>query len=80
MTSTIFCWSPADQFAPNVVAICCPNCEYALTLHQPDPTLPDRLLATCDECKSWYLANSDGTVLKLLPGLHDDTVPSITAG
>ncbi len=67
MASAIFCWQPSEQVAPESVTISCPNCECSLVLHQPDTELPDRLLATCDDCKSWFLANSDGTVLKLLP-------------
>jgi hypothetical protein len=39
----------------------CPGCGFSLTLHQPDPELADRLLATCEECKSWYLTNPSGT-------------------
>ena len=42
---------------------CCPRCGCSLTLHQPDPELADRLLATCDDCKSWYLTNPSGAVL-----------------
>ena len=42
---------------------CCQQCGTSLTLHQPDPDLADRLLATCDECKSWYLTNPAGTEL-----------------
>jgi hypothetical protein len=26
-----------------------------MTLHQPDLNLPDRLLATCGECRAWYM-------------------------
>jgi hypothetical protein len=33
----------------------CQECESTLRLHQPDPELPDRLLGTCDDCKSWFL-------------------------
>jgi hypothetical protein len=33
----------------------CLACDCELILHQPDPDLPDRLLGTCDECKSWFL-------------------------
>ena len=49
------------------LSICCPRCESSLSMHQPDPDLPDRLLATCDECKSWFLANSDATTLVPIP-------------
>jgi hypothetical protein len=61
--SAVFSWQDYDQVAPGCLAICCPRCESGLTLHQPDADVPDRLLATCDECKSWFLANSDATVL-----------------
>lgn len=37
----------------------CERCEAPLTLHQPDPDLPDRLLSTCDDCKSWYVFEDD---------------------
>ena len=47
----------------SLAVVCCPRCANALMLHQPDPGLPDRILATCDECKSWYLSNPGGTEL-----------------
>ncbi len=39
-------------------ASCCKSCGSLLTFHQPDPRLPDRLLATCERCKAWYLTDS----------------------
>ncbi len=33
---------------------CCPHCEQLLNLHQPDESLPNQLLATCDSCPRWY--------------------------
>jgi hypothetical protein len=46
------------------LSCCCPRCGCLLTRHQPDPELADRLLATCDDCKSWYLTtNPSGTAL-----------------
>ena len=33
----------------------CLACDCELILHQPDPDLPERLLGTCDACKSWFL-------------------------
>ena len=43
---------------------CCERCGAVLTLHQPNIDQADRLLGTCDECKSWYVtsrrANGDG--------------------
>ena len=37
----------------------CPNCAEGLTLHQPDEELPDRLLGTCDGCKTWVLVRGE---------------------
>jgi hypothetical protein len=70
--STVFMWRSSDQIGQDSIAMCCPVCECELTLHQPDPQLADRLLATCDECKSWFLANSDGVVLGRLPEFPDN--------
>ena len=61
--STVYAWQQSEEFTPASLSICCPSCENSLTLHQPDPDLPDRILATCDECKSWFLAKSDGVDL-----------------
>jgi hypothetical protein len=61
--SMVYSWQQSEHFAPTSLSFCCPRCEFSLTFHQPDPDLPDRLLATCDECKSWFLANNDGTIL-----------------
>ena len=36
------------------------TCKGRLSLHQPDPDVPGRLLATCNDCKSWYLVNDGG--------------------
>ena len=44
----------------------CPRCEGSLSVHQPDPELPKRLLATCDECKSWYLTNDKVSELRFI--------------
>jgi hypothetical protein len=74
--SMVFSWQQSEPVAPASMSICCPRCEYSLTLHQPDFGLPDRLLATCDECKSWFLANCDGTVLIPVPKLRKDVFPS----
>jgi len=34
--------------------LCCPLCNQMLNLHQPDESLPNQLLATCDSCLRWY--------------------------
>jgi hypothetical protein len=33
----------------------CLICFGSLTLSQPDPDSPDRLLGVCDRCKRWFL-------------------------
>lgn len=33
----------------------CPGCGSALDLHQPQPSRPDRFLATCDDCGAWLI-------------------------
>ncbi len=72
--SMVFIWRDSDQRAPSTLAMSCPACECDLTLHQPDPELPNRLLATCDECKSWFLANSEGVVVTRVPEFPDGSV------
>ena len=75
--SAIYMWQYSDNFAQDSLAMCCPRCECDLTLHQPNPELADRLLATCDECKSWFLANSDGVVLIRVPEFPSDSAPNV---
>jgi hypothetical protein len=48
----------------------CPNCTAYLTILQPDPGLPERLIGACEGCKNWYLIDmlpdvSEGTMLRL---------------
>ena len=49
----------------------CLSCGKSLDIHQPDPELPDRMLATCDECSSWHLVEcqpaAQAAVIVLLP-------------
>jgi hypothetical protein len=63
--SMVYSWQQSEHFAPT-----------SLSFHQPDPDLPDRLLATCDECKSWFLANNDGTILVPVSKLPKSINPS----
>jgi hypothetical protein len=35
----------------------CLNCSGSLTLSQPDPDSPERLIGVCDRCKHWFLIN-----------------------
>ncbi len=65
--SDVLFWRESDEVASGQVAISCPQCEYSLTLHQPDPELPDQLLATCDECKSWFVTDAEGVRLIAIP-------------
>jgi hypothetical protein len=43
-----------------------------MEIHQPDPELVDRYLATCDECKLWLVRNSKEDVLLLPPESLDE--------
>jgi hypothetical protein len=63
MLSAIFTWQNDEQADTDMLTVCCPECENPLTLHQPDEELADRLLATCEVCKSWFLANANASVL-----------------
>jgi hypothetical protein len=40
--------------------IVCRSCDAPLDVSQPDPNLPDRLLATCPDCLAWYLVETTG--------------------
>ncbi len=33
----------------------CADCGASLEVHQPDMSLPERLLGTCEQCGAWYL-------------------------
>lgn len=64
-----------NEFAPldfDFHLIHCPQCQSPLVLHQPDPDLADLMLATCDECKSWFLLASKSVELTPLPDVSDD--------
>lgn len=45
----------SDRDRTDIPETRCPGCGTDLDLHQPDPHLPDRLLGTCPECKSWFV-------------------------
>jgi hypothetical protein len=70
--SDVLFWHQSDESMAGQIATCCPQCECSLTLHQPDPELPARLLATCDECKAWFLTDSDAVKLVAIPTRRDD--------
>jgi hypothetical protein len=45
----------------------CPVCDGDVEVHQPDHTTPERLLVTCNHCKSWYLIDEAEDSMTLLP-------------
>jgi len=55
-------YDPAD---PGIVQ--CTSCHDSLIMHQPDENVPDRLLGTCPECRTWFLIYSDTEVMVKLP-------------
>ncbi len=48
----------------------CPSCLDDLTVHQPDQQSPDRLLGTCEECRAWFLIDTDGGIMVRLPSVE----------
>jgi hypothetical protein len=38
--------------------ITCQTCGAPLDVCQPDPNLPDRFLATCPDCLTWFLVEA----------------------
>ena len=49
------------------VDVPCLVCGEPLSIHQPDPDAPERLLGTCDACDSWHLIDASTGVMALLP-------------
>jgi hypothetical protein len=47
---------------PGGAAPDCPRCGGYLTLHQPDPQRPRRLLGACCECGGWCLVEEPARV------------------
>src|SRR6516162_4174495 len=47
--------------------VCC-TCGGDLSLHQPDPEMPERILGTCCDCKAWYLLDGDLGCVQIAPG------------
>jgi hypothetical protein len=45
----------------------CPLCDGDTQIHQPDDSTPDRLLATCARCKTWFLIDESETSMVQLP-------------
>lgn len=51
-TATITIASMAIQ---GLAGMACRGCGAPLDVCQPDPNLPDRFLATCPDCLTWFL-------------------------
>ncbi len=68
----VFARQDRDQPDEGILSLFCSRCKSPLSLHQPDPELTDRLLATCDECKVWYVTDARGSELIHVPGLAND--------
>jgi uncharacterized protein YbaR (Trm112 family) len=67
-------WQDFEQSESDILIVCCPSCQSPLTLHQPDEELADRLLAICEDCKSWFLTNGVASVLTLIPEASDNSL------
>lgn len=50
---TTFHFTPYETRVDPLAEISCPHCEAFLEIHIPDIQMPDRLLGTSEECKSW---------------------------
>lgn len=48
-------------------SLVCGQCEAPLAFHQPEPRTPGRILATCEECDSWYLLDVSRRWMLRLP-------------
>jgi hypothetical protein len=53
-------------------SFCCPDCQAALDLQQPDVDQPTQLLGICDGCSKWFFLVEleeewNGTMLFELP-------------
>jgi hypothetical protein len=57
---------------PAASSLCCPDCQTALDLQQPDVDQPTQLLGICDGCSKWFFLveleeQCNGTMLFELP-------------
>src|SRR5215831_3941629 len=57
----------SNPVADDAAGMACPRCHAYLSIHQPDQELPDRLLGTCEDCRSWFLINAASGVIVRLP-------------
>jgi hypothetical protein len=45
----------------------CPDCHAPMIIHQPDESLPDRLIGICDSCTGWFLIEAAAGLIVRLP-------------
>jgi hypothetical protein len=57
----------SDSDTIETVPQVCRACGSELDLHQPDPEMPERLLGTCGDCKTWYLLEGDLGCVEIAP-------------
>ena len=77
--SAVFARQDRDQSHECILSFYCTRCESPLSLHQPDPELTDRLLATCDDCKSWYVTDTRGQRADPRIGASRSPLPRVSA-
>lgn len=52
--------SIASMAIQGLAGMACRECGAPLDVCQPDPNLPDRFLATCPDCLTWFLIETTG--------------------
>jgi hypothetical protein len=62
----------ASSPTKKLLLFCYQRRESLLTIHQPDQKETDRLLATCEDCKSWYVTDTRGSVKIRVSGLAEN--------
>jgi hypothetical protein len=60
--------NPTEQ----LLLFCYRRREFLLNVHQPDPEETEGLLATCDDCKSWYVTDTRGSAMIRVLGLAEN--------
>lgn len=60
-------WSISEPDTTEGGPLVCRKCWSDLILHQPDPQMPEQILGTCDECKTWYLFDGDLKCVEIAP-------------
>ena len=60
-------WFISEPDSTEGAPLVCRTCWSDLILHQPDPEMPERILGTCDECKTWYLFDGDLECVEIAP-------------